>query len=361
VAVYKEERGGKTYYRVDVVWTHPDGRVERIRKRSPVNTRRGAEQYERDMRNALADGTYGKRRKSEEPTLSDFRARYFTQHVSALKASTRAAQKQIWDQYIEPQLGDLRLSAISADSLSKMCAVLRERGLKPKTINNALSGLRKALESAADWEVIKRSDVPRFVWLKVEEQPFDFLAFDEADKLIAAAGEEKPWAAMIAFTLNTGLRLGELRALRLEDVDRAQRQVTVSRSAWKAEVAGTKGKRVRVVPLNDAAMAALAGIEGRRGFVFADDAKMLTKEQCKWPLWRASDKADLGRRIGWHVLRHSFASHLVMRGVSLKAVQELLGHTTLAMTMRYAHLAPNYLRGAVDALARPPSAHQEDE
>jgi site-specific recombinase XerD len=66
---------------------------------------------------------------------------------------------------------------------------------------------------------------------------------------------------------------------------------------------------------------------------------MLDKAGCKWGLWRACKRAGL-RRVGWHGLRHSFASHLVMRGVPLKAVQELLGHATIEMTMRYSHLSP---------------------
>ncbi len=56
------------------------------------------------------------------------------------------------------------------------------------------------------------------------------------------------------------------------------------------------------------------------------------------------------RRIGWHVLRHTFASHLVMRGVPLKAIQELLGHATIEMTMRYSHLSPHVGRDAVRLL-----------
>lgn len=65
--------------------------------------------------------------------------------------------------------------------------------------------------------------------------------------------------------------------------------------------------------------------------------------------WRATRKAGL-RHIGWHTLRHTFASHLAMRGVPLKAVQELLGHATIEMTMRYAHLSPHIPRDAVKLL-----------
>jgi nucleotide-binding universal stress UspA family protein len=66
-------------------------------------------------------------------------------------------------------------------------------------------------------------------------------------------------------------------------------------------------------------------------------------------LWRACRKAGL-RQITWHVLRHSFASHLVMRNAPIKAVQELLGHATILMTMRYAHLAPEVARETVRLL-----------
>lgn len=77
--------------------------------------------------------------------------------------------------------------------------------------------------------------------------------------------------------------------------------------------------------------------------------RVLTKEECKHPLWRACKRAGL-RRIGWHTLHHTFASHLAMRGAPLKAVQELLGHATIQMTMRYAHLAPEVARDAVKLL-----------
>jgi integrase len=81
----------------------------------------------------------------------------------------------------------------------------------------------------------------------------------------------------------------------------------------------------------------------------ADDGRELTENEYKWPIWRACKRAGL-RKIGWHVLRHIFASHLLMRGVPLKAVQELMGHATIEMTMRYAHLSPDVRRSAVQLL-----------
>lgn len=91
----------------------------------------------------------------------------------------------------------------------------------------------------------------------------------------------------------------------------------------------------------------------RNEFVFVPEGEgsgsSLTKGECKWPLWRACRKAGL-RPLGWHALRHTLASHLVMRGVPMKAVQELLGHRSLKMTMRYAHLSPDVRRDAVQLL-----------
>jgi site-specific recombinase XerD len=74
---------------------------------------------------------------------------------------------------------------------------------------------------------------------------------------------------------------------------------------------------------------------------------MRTAKGCKWPLLRACKLAGVPA-ITWHVLRHTFASHLAMRGAPLKAIQEPLGHTTIEMTMRYAHLSPQV---GVDAVA----------
>jgi hypothetical protein len=65
--------------------------------------------------------------------------------------------------------------------------------------------------------------------------------------------------------------------------------------------------------------------------------------------WRHGDRQRVPR-LGWHVLRHTFASQLVMRGVPLKAVQELLGHASMEMTMRYSHLSPDVRRDAVRVL-----------
>jgi len=76
---------------------------------------------------------------------------------------------------------------------------------------------------------------------------------------------------------------------------------------------------------------------------------MLTDSEQKNAVTHACRRAGL-RPVGWHMLRHTFASHLAMRGATLKVIQDLLGHSTITMTMRYAHLAPEVARDAVRLL-----------
>ncbi len=91
----------------------------------------------------------------------------------------------------------------------------------------------------------------------------------------------------------------------------------------------------------------------RGAYVFClEDGSRLTHSIVKDVVPQACARAGLAKRVTWHGLRHSFASHLVMRGASLKAVQELLGHESIEMTLRYSHLTPDVRRSAVRLLDR---------
>jgi integrase len=136
-------------------------------------------------------------------------------------------------------------------------------------------------------------------------------------------------------------------ALQWDDVDLVTGRLVVSRNLSRGEITTPKNGKTREIPLGDDVLAAL-----KRHVFSKADGSMFTKGECKHPLWRACKRAGL-RRIGWHVLRHTFASHLVMRGAPMKAVQELMGHSTMEMTMRYAHLSPDVRKDAVRLLDRP--------
>ncbi len=147
----------------------------------------------------------------------------------------------------------------------------------------------------------------------------------------------------LILSLNTGLRLSEQYGLRWEDVSFSRRVLTISRS---------KNGAARHVPLNQAALQALEALRERNaGSEFVCGG---ATEPRRWFEPAVRDAGLSG--FSWHCLRHTFASRLVMAGVDIRTVQDLLGHKTLAMTVRYAHLAPKHTLSAVERLDAPPES-----
>lgn len=335
---------GKWY--VDVYVTVPGEGTRRIRRRSPVQTKKATEAYERQLlEDALSTST-----RLPERRLSDFAVEYLETYASANnKYATLEAKESILRVHLLPALGDKLLTDIGPREIEALKAKLLAEGLSPKTVNNCLTVLRKILAVATEWGLLDK--VPMVKWLKVPPQKFDFLSFEEADRLVAGADPE--WRVAVLVALRTGLRLGELVALRWEDVDLVAGRLVVRRAASRDRVGTPKNGRTREIPLGHEVLAALKAHRHLKGeLVFSGKGgSMYRKNMTKHPLWRACRKAGL-RRIGWHVLRHTFASHLAMRGAPIKAVQELLGHATIDMTMRYAHLSPSVSREVVGLLER---------
>lgn len=175
------------------------------------------------------------------------------------------------------------------------------------------------------------------------------------------AAAEPEWCVALLLTLKAGLRLGETLALRSADVDLRARHITVRTNVWRGNEGTPKGGSVRNVPIPPSLADALRHHRHLRGpyVLCKENGTRLTEGRLKWPLERALRRAGISRdegRIGWHDLRHTYGSHLAMRGVPLKVVQELMGHTTIEMTMRYAHLSSESREAAVQVLDAPATA-----
>ena len=343
-------------------WVDFRFRGERFRRKSPLDTRRGAEEFERCLRQQLLDRSF-KREEDEKvetkavPKLSAFATEFISSYARANNKPSEVASKQcILKHHLVPAFGALGLDEIDTRRIEAFKAEKLSDGLKAKTVNNLLTVLHKLLAVAVEWELL--AHLPALKWLKSPDPEFDFLDFEEAERLRGAGDHD--WKAMITVGLKTGLRLGELLGLRWMDVDLVAGRMVVRRAVARGQIGTPKSHRSREVPLSVEAVRVLKAHRHLRGeLVFSDQlGALLTDTECKWPLWRACKRAGL-RRIGWHVLRHTFASHLAMRGVPLKGIQELLGHATIEMTMRYAHLAPAVHREAVAQLDLPASSgHQ---
>jgi integrase len=343
---------------VDVDFELADGKRERVRKVSPVQTRRGAEEYERQLRQDLLDGSYSKpaeiEEKKEVPTFDEFKDRFLSHGEVNNKPSTIYAKRWMWRVHLSPYFGRMKLDRIGPAEIEAFKAKKIGEGQSKKSINNHLGALRKALNLAAEWEVITK--VPKVKGFRFKNDFItedQFLTFDETDRVLKTVASE--WRTFTIVALKTGLRVGELIALKWEDIDLVVGQLVVRRTAWHNQEGPPKGGCNRTVPLSDEAIAALKGHRHLKGpYVFCKpDGRRFHHNDVADIVSTTCRRAGLGKRITTHGLRHTFASHLVIRGVSLMAVKELLGHESIEMTLRYSHLSPDVKRDAVKLLDQP--------
>ncbi len=294
------------------------------------------------------------------PTFADFVEEFMRTYVVANnKRSEQVAKERIFRTILLPAFGARRLDEIDLRAVEDLKARMlaegagRRRkqsgGYGRKTINNALIVLRRTLSYAKEVGAI--ATVPTIKALKTAAPAFDFLDFEEYERLVAAADGEL--GAMVLAAGDAGLRSGELRALTWDDVDLRAGRVTVRWNEFRGEIDSPKGGRARTVDMTRRLAAALKTARHLRGNrVFSGPGgELLTEKESTCALWRVCKRAGL-RRITWHVLRHSFCSHLAMRGAAARAIQELAGHANLATTQRYMHLSPNSTREAIDLLER---------
>lgn len=328
----------------------------RYRKRSPESSRAGALLYETMLRQRLVrgepiDDTV------QAPTFAEFVPQWFETYVIPNnKLSEREAKDKNLRIHLLPWFGATRLDAITASDLERYKAAKLASGLTPKTINNHLATFMKCLRSAQEWG--RLTAVPRTKFLRVPPQPYDFLTAAESDGLLAASKSDVRAHAMILTGLRTGMRLGELRGLEWRNVDLGRRVIFVCQAIVSGQRTSPKNHRTRYVPIAPSLVQTLEALGPCRGYVFGESGTAMGCQTAYTVLRQACRRAGL-RRIGWHVLRHTFASQLAAAGVPIRVVQELMGHAAIQMTMRYAHLAPSTLIDAVgvlEAAARTPWA-----
>ena len=249
-------------------------------------------------------------------------------------------------------LGGKKLDAIGNEDVQRLKHHLRNKAVR--TVNNVLTVLNTMLKKAVEWQVIDQ--MPCTVrLLKVTQGAIDFYDFDEYDSLVTMAASIDARAHLIVLLGgDAGLRSGEMRALEWTDVNFQKRQLCVERNDWRGQVSSTKGGRLRYVPLTQRLAMALQAHRHLRGdrILCLDDGRPMPDYVVESLLKKAARRANL-RNNGPHILRHTFCSHLAMRGAPARAIQELAGHRDLATTQRYMHLSPNAINDAIRLLEMP--------
>lgn len=338
-------------YIVDICVLLPSGEQIRKRKKSPIQTIRGAKEYERQLRNSILSGEFKAKKKTKEiPSLAEFSEIFLRHSKTNNKISSYESKVLIFEKHINPALGKKKINDISALDIENLKQLLADdKGHKPKTVNNTLTALKTALQCAVDFEIIEK--IPKIRKLKVLKRKVEYLDPDEVVRLLAVAREEPSWYAFILLAVTSGMRLGELLALQWGDIDLKRKEVTIRRTNWHGHIGTPKSNAERIIPLTDLAVSALNKQRHLIGdFVwYYDDKNPIQEYHARAALKRIRRLSGL-RHFGFHMLRHTFASICVMEGIPLPSVQELLGHASIEMTMVYAHLSPDAKTTAISIL-----------
>lgn len=262
----------------------------------------------------------------------------------------------------EEEFGNLPLKHFTLDFLEKYQSKLRAQ-LSEATINRRIGCIKHMFTKAVDWKMASASMCTEVHKVKMDKEDLKrdrFLSRDEIARLVAACGTDEQQLHLkpiIIFAVNTGCRKGEILSLKWSHVDLEHGFITLHM---------TKNKEMRKIPINEPLRELLNQLPRKEcvPYVFFN----FKNDKCFLDLKRsyrtAVKNAGLGSDVVFHTLRHTFASHLVMAGVDIPTVSKLLGHKSLAMTMRYSHLAPNHLSKAVDTLAgalKPPTPADDKE
>lgn len=319
-----------------------------------------AEKFEAKTKLKEYDSVIGPAHNSS--TFSDFALRWHKEHCVVEKSETQwAGNLGSIRHHLNPALGHIRLAELRKAHLLKLKNELRQKRtagygnklLKPKSINNILALAKKMMATAVDWELIPANPFSNVKPVQMGDQPFAFWNAEERDRFLRFCHQLDPaFYEAVTVACHTGLRLGELAALTRGDLDFERRMVKVHANynyGLKKTLPRTKNGESKDIPLNEDVLKVLSSriLQSSTALVFERSLLANANKRLKRLCRKVGSK-----EIRFHDLRHTFASCLVMAGVGTMLTKELMRHKSLAMTMRYAHMHPDYLRGATEVLCK---------
>ena len=226
---------------------------------------------------------------------------------------------------------------------------LRNKGISARTASRHISSIRSfhqflLREKRCDHDPTVHIEMP-----KIEQKLPKVLSIEEIDRLIATPNVAKPQGvrdrAMLELLYATGMRVSECIELNLDDIHLTMGFVRVY----------GKGGKERIIPLGNSSIETctnylnkarfqLENVKLRTEALFINQrGKRLTRQGC-WKLMKGyAEKAGIEKELTPHILRHSFATHLIENGADLRAVQEMLGHADIATTQIYTHISKTRL------------------
>ncbi len=243
-------------------------------------------------------------------------------------------------------IGDLPMRLVGVREIEQFVSA-KTAEASMQTAKTYFVTLASAFETAKRWEYIERNPFRQIQKPRPpESQPLHFSHaefFALMERTVIGDDRELYLCALL-----TGMRLSELTALQWTDIDLKEKLIHVRNS----EFFTTKTKKNRVVPMSDQLCELLTARRTRAAceVVFHLNCRQLKKDCVSKRFKACVRRAGLRDGLHFHSLRHTFATWLVQAGVSIYEVQRLLGHSSIAMTQVYAHLAPSELDGTVEKI-----------
>jgi integrase len=257
--------------------------------------------------------------------------------------------------HLKPMLGGTKLDKLDALKVQTLYGAKLESGLSPRTVQIIHTTLHKALKQAVRWSLIPRNVAEAVDPPRPSAKEIRPLGVEQVKKLLVAAKGDK-LEALYVLAVSTGLRQGELLGLKWEDVDLEEGVLRVRRTVFNGAVNAPKTARSnRSVRLTSEAIRALRDHQDGGGEVWVFSSRVgtslsthsITNRSWK-PLLR---KAGLPQSTRFHDLRHTCATLLLTKGVHPKIVQEMLGHSSITITLDlYSHVLPDMQEKAVKAM-----------
>ena len=266
----------------------------------------------------------------------------------------------IVNKHIIPQLGKTKLKDLKPAHIERLINSLSTGNGKNKDQPYSMSRKKKVrflinaiLESAVENGYCQKNVASNIQLEKAPKKEVEIFTQSAIDAILQRA-EEHPFGYVIKLLFYTGLRRGEILALLWSDVDIEARKITVRRAVQRLKKGQrvndtTKGKKERVIPIDDELKALLESITKDSLNVVSEKGTPLSIDQYQRRYKSFFSGLDVEYKSG-HKCRHSFASYLLKNGANIRAVQELLGHAQLSTTQIYTHVDYDGLKDNISKL-----------
>lgn len=346
--VFKDKRRGGEIWAIG--YADVDGRLRKERTKAANRTL--ARRILADREDAVERARLQNMRSVKEllapktcPTIRIFSEEYMTHVDAQCSEGTAKRYRNLLKNAILPRLGSLTLKEATAGHIQKY-ADGRLKEVSPASTRQELMFLSGMFREAIKRDIIDRNPLVRVDKPAISNLIVRYLDHDEEKNLLAFTRE--PLRSAIRISIHSGLRDGELRNLTWADVRLRERAIVVR---------NTKSKRDRIVPMSRTLYELLDKMPRhiKSPYVITNTDTGTKYDHFNNTAWKKA-LVDAGvKNFRWHDLRHTFGSRLAQAGVPILTIKELMGHSQITVTMRYAHLAPSNLQTAVTVLDELPT------